>query len=79
MDLHNYDDHHTHEHDHADGEDHGHTHGGGIKQALKDDWEKTKADFKDDWEQTKNEVPGLHGSNQDQEADGTVQQAVGKE
>jgi hypothetical protein len=39
-----------------------------VKDALKNDWEQTKAD-----------MPGMDGADIDQDVDDTVKQAMGKE
>lgn len=48
-----------HDHDHGDG---------GVKDAVKNDWEQTKSD-----------LPGVEGKDIDQDVDDTVKQAAGKD
>lgn len=46
---------------------------------MGDDTEGAKEALKRDWEQTKADMPGDAGKELDQDADDTVRQAVGKE
>ena len=51
----------------------------GYRASMNDKMDNAKEALKRDWEQTKSDLPGMEGTDLDQDVDDTVKQATGSE